>query len=165
MPGFLSPRECLDSSVPGEACLSIPEYSGINKEQRIPDRSKRAHRKPPVKCFLTGYRFSNPYSRLSECCSQGHYLHSTSVCPKQGLMTSEKNPQGRVSSLCSKRCQQAWLQSGLRKTPRDTSKTLLPCCCCSAIHLCPTLCDPRTAAHQAYPVLYHLPEFVQTHVH
>ena len=35
----------------GEACLS--SYSEINKEQRIPDRSKTAHRKPPVKCFLT----------------------------------------------------------------------------------------------------------------
>ena len=34
--------------------LLIPEYSGINKEQRIPDRSKTAHRKPPLKCFLTG---------------------------------------------------------------------------------------------------------------
>ena len=33
--------------------LLIPEYSGINKDQRIPDRSKTAHRKPPVKCFLT----------------------------------------------------------------------------------------------------------------
>ena len=33
--------------------LLIPEYSGINKEQRIPDRSKTAHRKPPVKCILT----------------------------------------------------------------------------------------------------------------
>ena len=33
--------------------LLIPEYSGINKEQRIPDRSKTAHRKPPVKFFLT----------------------------------------------------------------------------------------------------------------
>ena len=31
----------------------IPEYSEINKEQRIPDRSKTAHRKPPLKCFLT----------------------------------------------------------------------------------------------------------------
>ena len=31
----------------------IPEYSGINKGQRIPDRSKTAQRKPPVKCFLT----------------------------------------------------------------------------------------------------------------
>ena len=38
MPGFLS-RERLGS--------------GINKEQRLPDRYKIAHRKPPVKCFLT----------------------------------------------------------------------------------------------------------------
>ena len=36
-----------------EMPVLIPEYSGINKEQRIPDRSKTAHRKPPVKCFLT----------------------------------------------------------------------------------------------------------------
>ena len=46
MPGFLSPGK-------GLPLLLIPEYSGINKEQRIPDRSKTAHRKPPVKCFLT----------------------------------------------------------------------------------------------------------------
>ena len=46
MPGFLSPWR-------GLPLLLIPEYSGINKEQRIPDRSKPAHRKPPVKCFLT----------------------------------------------------------------------------------------------------------------
>ena len=39
MPGFLSPWERL--------------LSPINKEQRIPDRSKTVHRKPPVKCFLT----------------------------------------------------------------------------------------------------------------
>ena len=47
MPGFLSPGK-------GVPLLLIPEYSGINKDQRIPDRSKGAHRKPPVKCFLTG---------------------------------------------------------------------------------------------------------------
>ena len=46
MPGFLSPGR-------GLPLLLIPEYSGINKERRIPDRSKTAHRKPPVKCFLT----------------------------------------------------------------------------------------------------------------
>ena len=33
------------------------------------------------------------------------------------------------------------------------------CCCCSATQSCPTLCDP------GFPVLHHLPEFVQTHVH
>ena len=46
MPGSLSPGR-------GLPLLLIPEYSGINKEQRIPDRSKTAHRKPPVECFLT----------------------------------------------------------------------------------------------------------------
>ena len=38
MSGILSPRRGLP----------------FLKEQRIPDRSKTAHRKPPVKCFLTG---------------------------------------------------------------------------------------------------------------
>ena len=46
MPGFLSP-------VKGLSLILNPEYSGGNKEQRIPDRSKTAHRKPPVKCFQT----------------------------------------------------------------------------------------------------------------
>ena len=46
MPGFLSPGRDLP-------LLLIPGYSRINKEQRIPDRSKTAHGKPPVKCFLT----------------------------------------------------------------------------------------------------------------
>ena len=45
MPGFFSPRK-------GVPLLLIPEYSGINKDQRVPDRSKTAHRKPLVKCFL-----------------------------------------------------------------------------------------------------------------
>ena len=40
MPGFLSPGR-------GLPLLLIPE-SGINKEHRIPDRSKTAHRKPSV---------------------------------------------------------------------------------------------------------------------
>ena len=31
----------------------IPEYSGINKGQRFPDRFKAAHRKLPIKCILT----------------------------------------------------------------------------------------------------------------
>ena len=46
MPGFLSPWK-------GVPLLLIPEYSAISKGQRVPDRSKAAHRKPFVKCFLT----------------------------------------------------------------------------------------------------------------
>ena len=37
----------------GVPLLLIPEYSGINKGQRFPDRSITAHGKPPVKCFPT----------------------------------------------------------------------------------------------------------------
>ena len=54
MPGFLSPGR-------GLPLLLIPEYSGINKEQRIPDRSKTAHKKPPVKCFLTMSRLTSDW--------------------------------------------------------------------------------------------------------
>ena len=46
MCAFLSPGSRLP-------LLLVPEYSGINKEQRIHDRSKTAHSKPLVKCFLT----------------------------------------------------------------------------------------------------------------
>ena len=41
MPGSLSPGR-------GLPLLLILEYSGIDKKQRIPDRSKTAHKKPPV---------------------------------------------------------------------------------------------------------------------
>ena len=48
-------EKCLDSLALGKGMplLLIPEYSGINKGQRVPDRSKTAHGKPLVKCFLT----------------------------------------------------------------------------------------------------------------
>ena len=52
MPGSLSPGR-------GLPLLLIPGYSGINKEQRIPDRSRTARRKPPVKRFLTHMQEGN----------------------------------------------------------------------------------------------------------
>ena len=36
---------------------------------------------------------------------------------------------------------------------------------CSVAKLCPTLCDPMDCSTPGSPVLYHLLEFVQTHVH
>ena len=38
------------------------------------------------------------------------------------------------------------------------------CYCCSGIQSCPTLCNPMDCGMQGFPVLYHLPEFTQTHV-
>ena len=38
-------------------------------------------------------------------------------------------------------------------------------CCCLVAQLCPTLCDPMDCSMPGLPVLHHLPEFAQTHVH
>ena len=39
------------------------------------------------------------------------------------------------------------------------------CCCCSVAQLCLTLCDPMDCRMPGFPVLHHLPELTQTHVH
>ena len=39
------------------------------------------------------------------------------------------------------------------------------CCCCSVAKLCPTLCDPMNCSRPGFPVLHHLLQFAQTHVH
>ena len=38
-------------------------------------------------------------------------------------------------------------------------------CCCSVAQSCPPLCDPMDCSMPGFPVLHHLPEFAQTHVH
>ena len=38
-------------------------------------------------------------------------------------------------------------------------------CCCLVAPSCPTLCDPMVCRMPGSPVLHHLPEFAQTHVH
>ena len=38
-------------------------------------------------------------------------------------------------------------------------------CCCSVAKSCPTLCDPMDCSTPGFPVLHHLPEITQTHVH
>ena len=37
--------------------------------------------------------------------------------------------------------------------------------CCPVTKTCPTLCDPMDCSAPGFPVLHHLPEFAQTHVH
>ena len=37
--------------------------------------------------------------------------------------------------------------------------------CCPVAHSCPTLCNPTDCSMLGFPVLHHLPEFAQTHVH
>ena len=38
-------------------------------------------------------------------------------------------------------------------------------CCCSDAQLCPTLCDPMDWSMPGFPVLHHLPELAEAHVH
>ena len=45
------------------------------------------------------------------------------------------------------------------------SKCLLICCCCSVTQLCPTICDSMDCSTPCCPVLHHLLEPAQTHVH
>ena len=39
------------------------------------------------------------------------------------------------------------------------------CGCCSVTQPCPTLCNPMDCSMPGFPVLHHLPELAQTHVH
>ena len=39
------------------------------------------------------------------------------------------------------------------------------CCCCSVAQPCLTLCDPMDCSTPGFPVLHHLLELVQTHIH
>ena len=39
------------------------------------------------------------------------------------------------------------------------------CCCFSVAQSCLTLCNPLDCSIPGFPVLHHLPEFAQTHVH
>ena len=45
--------------------------------------------------------------------------------------------------------------------------SILPdfCCYCSIAKLCPTLYKPMDCSTPGFPVLHHLPELAQTHVH
>ena len=48
---------------------------------------------------------------------------------------------------------------------QNSIKTLRKNCCCSVTKLCLILCDPMDCSTPGFPVLHHLPEFAQTHVH
>ena len=38
-------------------------------------------------------------------------------------------------------------------------------CCCSFIQACPTLCNTMDCSTPGFPILHHLPQFAQIHVH
>ena len=55
----------------------------------------------------------------------------------------------------------------LAKSPKVHKKCEIKelCCCCSVAQQCPTLCSPMDCRMPGFPVLHHLSELAQTHVH
>ena len=55
-----------------------------------------------------------------------------------------------------------WLRCML---PYFSSKSFNHILCCCSVTQCPTLCDPMGCSTPGFPVLHHLLELAQTHVH
>ena len=67
-----------------------------------------------------------------------------------------------VISLLSKRL---WRVSSSTTIQRHQCISAPIFCFCSVAKLCPTLCNPMDCSTPGFPILHHLPEFAQTHVH
>ena len=114
MPGFLSPGRDLP-------LLLIPEYSGINKEQRIPDRSKTAHRKPPVKCFLTRHDWATSLSLFTFYALEKEMATHSSVLTWRIPGTAEP---GGLPSMGSHRVRHDW---AILRQQQHTMLTYVAC--------------------------------------
>ena len=62
-------------------------------------------------------------------------------------------------------CLLQWQADSLSLALPGNPICLLFCCCCSVTQSCPTLCDLVNCSTPGIPVLHHLLEFAQTHVH
>ena len=60
---------------------------------------------------------------------------------------------------------ESWRKSQARGFHRSRGCPLHWCCCSSVAQLCSTLCDSRDCSNPGFPVLQHLLEFTQIHVH
>ena len=56
-------------------------------------------------------------------------------------------------------------QKAIRHIGKMVKVSLLLCCCFSVAQSCPTLCDPMDCSTPGFPVLHHLSELAQTHIH
>ena len=48
---------------------------------------------------------------------------------------------------------------------RRNNRRYTCCCCCSVTQVCLTLCDPMDCSMPGFPILHHLLELAQIHVH
>ena len=80
------------------------------------------------------------------------------VYPDNGILFSNQTTEHFLALKINK-------LSSHEKTWRNFKYILLNYCCCSVAKLCPILCDPMDCSMPSFPVLHHLPELAQTHVH
>ena len=54
-----------------------------------------------------------------------------------------------------------------KKGQKETSEDMMAknACCCSLTNSCPPFCNPMGCSRPHFPVLHHLPELAQIHVH
>ena len=120
-----------------------------------------------------------------ECLSTGHQSHLLSLEPISCLTwTWLRRQEGSVnqdlggdlsfpgwwsfSSCCPSQPQEfspAPQATVFVAHPHGREKFLFLRSCCSVTQLCLTLCDPMDRSTPDFPVLHHLPNFEQTHVH
>ena len=58
-----------------------------------------------------------------------------------------------------------WRFHRMCATEINKLKCIDNCCCCSVTQSCSSLCDPMDSSMPGFPVLHHLLELAQTHVH
>ena len=122
------------------------------------------------------------------------FVDMTATVPQMGSQTEPERGKGQVTAV-SATCYLprgsaafsslekytgtsiSYLEKLWRKAPsvcrtKTFYFTILNClvlafllCCCSVAQSCPTLCSPMDCSPPGLPVLHHLPEFAQTHVH
>jgi len=93
---------------------------------------------------LNTFNFINRSSFSTFIMIRGHFYYCVLI-----FRVSVVN-QHRVSKMCAYATSKAWPS---------------PCCFCSVAQSCPTLYDPMGCSTPDFPVLHHLPELTQTHVH
>ena len=106
----------------------------------------------PVDCSLPGFPVLSP-GVDSDLYQLNHWCHST-ISPSVAPFSC---PQSFSESGPFPMC---WLFAS-----RGQSIGEYLCCHCSVTQLFPILCDPMKCSTPGFPVLHHLPELAQTHVH
>ena len=77
---------------------------------------------------------------------------------------SSYDPKALLSSSVAQNAQQP-RPRGSSRVELDPFDPIPTVCCCPVTKSCLTLCDPVNCSMPRFPVLHHLLEFAQTHVH